>query len=73
MAKRDTPRSVLQDYIDSVPTTAPVKRTRARSRSPPSRPINETLPSQSKKRRRSSFTVKETPRSMVRVLLQYIF
>lgn len=65
MAKRETPRSLLQNYIDSVPTTAPVKRTRARSRSPSSKRTNETLPSQSKKRRRSSFAVKQTPRSMI--------
>ncbi|VDI54165.1 centromere protein T [Mytilus galloprovincialis] len=64
MAKKDTPRSMLQAFIENVPTTAPVKRTRARTRSPEDRHFNETVPNQ-KKRRRSSLAVKQTPRSMI--------
>ena len=56
---------MLQAYFENVPTTAPVKRTRARSRSPVERKFNETIPNQKKKRRQSSFAVKQTPRTMV--------
>ncbi|CAC5356248.1 unnamed protein product [Mytilus coruscus] len=64
MAEKDTPRSMLQAFIENVPTTAPVKRSRARTRSPEDRHFNETVPNQ-KRRRKSSLAVKKTPRSMI--------
>lgn len=62
MADKDTPRSILQAFIENVPTTAPIKRSRSRTKSPEE---NKTIPSQKKRPRRHSSISRQTPRSMI--------
>jgi hypothetical protein len=56
MAGRESPKSMFQAFIENVPTTAPLKRTRSIARSPEFQ-SKETAPNRKKRRTRSSFVV----------------
>lgn len=64
MDMRESPKSMLQAFIENVRTTAPLKRTRSMARSPEFQ-SKETAPNRKKRRTRSSSVVQQTPRTMV--------